>query len=415
MKKNQPLTLQANFDLDLIAREVPSQRILELDLLAPAAATQQGRPRLNLALVIDRSGSMSGEKLEYVKKAAHHLLDLLQNGDRVAVIAYDHQVTVLSTSVVINSAVRADILQKISSLQPGGNTYLSGGWLQGCQEVAQAVEEKQLNRVFLLTDGLANEGITDLEELGSHARQLAARGVSTSTFGVGEGFNEHLLEQMANQGSGHFYYIASPQEIPDIYLRELKELASVTARQVEILLDVPATVAVQVLGDWRMDQTSAAAGQQRIFLGDLVADHLQEIFVKLLTPPSNALQDISIKVTVRSVDETGQTQECQVEAALIYQPQALVQQAEPSHELLERYSEVEMATVTNRALKLERAGRREEAAQAISQSMAAAAPYLSQDKSGQYEQLAARMKEGLDESDRKDIHYTSYLSRKRRA
>jgi Ca-activated chloride channel family protein len=231
---------------------------------------------------------------------------------------------------------------------------------------------------------------------------------------VGEGFNEHLLENMANQGSGHFYYIASPQEIPDIFLRELNELASVTARQVEILLDVPASVSVQVLGDWRMEQTSAAAGQQRIFLGDLIAGHRQEIFVKLLTPPSNDLQDISIKVSVCSADEAGQIQKSHVETTLIYQPQAIVQQAEPSHELLERYSEVEMATTTNRALKLERAGRREEAAQAISQSMQAAAPYLSEEKSGQYEQLANRMKEGMAESERKDVHYASYLSRKRR-
>jgi Ca-activated chloride channel homolog len=415
MDGNHQLTLQAKFDLDMIAREVPTQRILELDVLAPQAVPQQGRPRLNLAVVIDRSGSMSGNKLEYVKKAAKHLVDLLQEGDRVAVIAYDHQVTVLSPSVLIYPSFSTEIQQKIAALRPGGNTYLSGGWLQGCQEVAQTVVENQLNRVLLLTDGLANVGITDLEELGSHARQLAARGVSTSTFGVGEGFDEHLLENMANQGSGAFYYIASPNEIPNIFQREFNELISVTARQVEISLEVPAGVSVQVLGDWRAEQSDTQAGQQRIFLGDIVAGHRQEVFVKLLTPPSNDLQDIPITISARSVDEAGQLQETRVEVALIYKPLKQVQQAEPSHELFGRYSEVEMATIASRALKLEREGRREEAAQSIAQGVQAAAPYLSPEISSQYERLSDRMKEGMEEGDRKNSQYQTYLNRKRRA
>jgi len=194
----------------------------------------------------------------------------------------------------------------------------------------------------------------------------------------------------------------------------LNELASVTARQVEIVLDVPQAVSVQVLGDWRMEQNSEQAGQQRIFLGDLVAGHRQEVFVKLLTPPSNGLQEIPIKVSARAMDGKGKIQESRVEVALIYQPQALVQQAEPSHELLGRYSEVEMATTANRALKLEREGRREEAARAMVQGIQAAAPYISAETSSQYEQLTERMKDGLDESDRKTNQYQSYLNRKRR-
>jgi Ca-activated chloride channel homolog len=415
MNDNQLLTIQARLDLDLIAREVPTQRVLELDVQAPVSAARQDRPRLNLALVLDRSGSMSGEKLEYVKKAAQHLLELHREGDRIAVIAYDNQVTVLSPSVIITQTIRAEIQQKIGALRPGGNTYLSGGWLQGCQEVAQAVENNQLNRVLLLTDGLANEGITDLEELGKHARELTARGVSTSTFGVGEGFNEHLLEYMANQGGGQFYYIATPQEIPDIFLRELNELASITARQVEISLEIPAAVSVQVLGDWRIEQNNAQGGQRRIFLGDLVSGHSQEIFIKLLTPPSSDQQEIPIKVSVRAVDEAGQLQEGKAETALIYKSQELVQQAKPSRDVLGRFSVVEMATTTNKALKLEREGRREEAAKAMAQGIAAAAPYLAPEECVQYTRLSERMKDGMQESDRKDTHYTSYLRRKGRA
>ncbi|MDR3575873.1 MAG: VWA domain-containing protein [Anaerolineaceae bacterium] len=414
MSSKARLTLQVKLDLDIIARQIPTQRILELSLLAPAAAVRQGRSRLNLALVLDRSGSMSGEKLEYVKKAASHLVGVLQEGDRVAVIAYDSEVSVLSPSVMMTPSIQVGLQQKIAALDAGNMTYLSGGWLQGCQEVAQSVEENQLNRVLLLTDGLANEGITDLEELGSHARQLSARGVSTSTFGVGEGFNEHLLEHMANQGGGAFYYIASPHEIPDIFLRELNEMVAITARQAEISIQVPAAVSVQVLGDWRIDQNGGRAGQQRILLGDLAAGHRQEVFVKLLTPPSSEVENISILVSARAVDETGKLQECRKEVTLTYQPQDQVQQAEPDREVLGRYSEVEMATITNRALKLERDGLREEASQAVVMGIAANAPYMSAENSSKYEQLSNRMKEGMDESERKINHYESYLNRKRR-
>ena len=273
------MDLIVNIDQDLIAREVPSQRVLEIAVQAPDASNQAARPRLNLALVLDRSGSMSGEKLEYVKQAALHVLDMLQEQDQVALVVFDDQINLLSSSVPVTAQNRNNLQERISSVRSGGSTNLSDGWLAGCKEIADHAENGMINRALLLTDGEANAGITDLEELAKHARELSARGISTSTFGVGMGFNEHLLEAMSNQGNGSFYYIQTPSQIPDLFAREFKELSAITARNVKIALTIPAQVDATVLGGWRFEKGS---GKLHIDLIDLYAGRKQEVYVKLL-------------------------------------------------------------------------------------------------------------------------------------
>jgi len=260
------LQLTLNSEQTLIARDIPSQRVLEISVHAPTMATQKSRPPLNLALVIDRSGSMSGEKLEYVKQAASYVVDRLEDNDRCALVAYDDQVYLLSPSKQMSVANRVEMKELIRTIRIGGSTNLCGGWLQGCHEVAEVAGEKTINRTLLLTDGLANVGITDLEELAMHARELATRGVTTSTFGVGLGFNEHLLEAMSNQGRGNFYFIETPMQIPDIFIREFNELATITASDVEIELEIPDQVGIEILGGWAHEKKE---GKLRIFSGNL--------------------------------------------------------------------------------------------------------------------------------------------------
>jgi Ca-activated chloride channel homolog len=408
---NSEFHLFLNTDRNLVAREVPSQRVLEIAVQAPEAVLHTVRPRLNLALILDRSGSMSGEKLEYVKQAAAHVLDLLGEQDRAALVAYDNKINLLSPSVPITPGNRNELKSIIHNLRSGGSTNLSGGWLAGCQEIAASMGEGTLNRALLLTDGQANEGIMDPDELARHARELTARGISTSTFGVGQGFNEHLLELMSNQGSGNFYYISDPTDIPGVFAREFKELVSVTARDVEVTLEVPAQVSAQVLGGWR---TETLNGQMHIFVGNLLGGRTQEIYVKLLTPPSIERSTIVFRVKGSAKGEGGERFEDQAEMTYQYASQELTDASPRKQDILERFASVDLAENANEALKLERSGKKDEAKLMLDIALEANRPFAAPAQAAEYESLSNRMKRGLDEDDRKASHFNAYNQKRRR-
>jgi Ca-activated chloride channel family protein len=409
--ENNKFQLKINAEQTLIAREVPSQRVLEFTIVAPTIEKKLIRPPLNLALVIDRSGSMSGEKLEYVKQAATFVVDRLQDDDRLALVAYDDQVHLLSPSIKTTTQNRAEIKRLINSIRIGGTTNLSGGWLQGCQEVASAIEEKSINRTLLLTDGLANVGITDLEELAMHARELANRGVSTSTFGVGYGFNEHLLEAMSNQGRGNFYFIESPMQISDIFIKEFNELATITASDVEIEVEMPEHVSIELLGSCAHENQ---IGKLRIFAGNLYSGQNQEIYLKVLTPPSNDKTELEFSVKVRGKDENGQLITDKAEWIFKYADTESVQKEVRKQDVLERFATVEMADKATEALKLERAGEREKAHRLMNQSIHLNKNFLSEDDIEKYQSTSLRMKRGMDERDRKTTQYDAYREKRRR-
>ena len=401
---NPSLQFHLDTELNLVDSQEASQRVLEISLQAPPAADQSIRPQLNLALVLDRSGSMSGDKLDYVKQAAKHVLDLLQETDRVALVDYDDEINLLSPSTAVTAAVRSELKSRISQLKPGGSTNLSGGWLAGCQEAAAAAREGTLNRSLLLTDGLANAGITDLEELARHARELARRGISTSTFGVGNGFNEHLLEAMSNMGGGNFYYIESPIGIPDLFLREFKELVAVTARDVEIILEVPPQVSARVLGGW---QVEATPGQVRIFLGNLFSGQAQQIHIVLQIPPAGQASQMTLKARLYAKGETGDVFEDQAELTYRSADGETVRAAPLKREVMERFALVDLAESANEALKLEREGQNQKASALLLQAIERNRPYLDASQVEKYQRMAARMEHGMDEADRKSSHYAT--------
>ncbi len=408
---DQPLSFHLKTDQAFIAREIPTQRILEISLKAPTAARLEQRPSLNLALVLDRSGSMAGEKLEYVKQAACHVLDLLQEQDRVALVAYDDEVNLLSPITPVTDSNRIELKRRVMQLRPGGSTNLGGGWLIGCQEAASVAQDTSLNRTLLLTDGLANVGMIDLEELARHAREISRRGVSTSTFGVGRGFNEHLLEAMSNQGNGNFYYIETPADIPDIFHREFDELAAVTARNVEINLDFPAHLRLKVLGGWIAEFSE---GRLHLSLGNLYSGQSQQVFIKFSTPPVNGSSELRFNARIYGKDESDQLLEAQDSAVLTYARQEDVESAPRNQDLLNRFALVDMADTVTEALKHERRGDRQVAHAMLNQSVSNNLSHLSPQEADEYLRMSERMRRGMDEADRKQSHYNSYNRKRHR-
>ncbi|MFM7361890.1 MAG: vWA domain-containing protein [Cyanobium sp.] len=177
--------------------EVAADGATSLDLLItvrtpeqPPAVSRQ-RPALNLALVIDRSGSMSGSKLSHARKAARFLAGELSERDRLAIVTFDDEMKVLVPSQPVRDPLL--FISAINTIHSGGGTALFDGWLAGATEVANQLDPQGLNRVLLLSDGQANQGLTDAGAIAARVEGLTQRGISTSAFGLGSGFDEDLL------------------------------------------------------------------------------------------------------------------------------------------------------------------------------------------------------------------------------
>lgn len=192
------------------------------------------RSPLNLSLVIDRSGSMADRnKLDYVKEACKLIIDNLSPSDYVSIVAYSTDIEVVSKSAPV--ADKHALKKLIDSLYPTNATNLSGGMLEGYAQVKSTYDKKRVNRVLLLSDGLANTGVCDVSDLQQIVKdKYKKEKIAISTFGVGADFNEDLMTNIAEYGKGNYYFIDASDKIPAIFRQELQGLLSVVAQNVKI-------------------------------------------------------------------------------------------------------------------------------------------------------------------------------------
>lgn len=218
--------------------QVPNAFYLYVELNGVEATKSSSRVPLNLSLVIDRSGSMGGEKIEFAKQAAKFVVDNLNSDDKLSIVQYDNVVDVVAPSG--NVLNKTDLHRRINQIEARNTTNLSGGLLQGYQEVTQTKQQGQVNRVLLLSDGLANEGITDPEQLNQLAQnKFREEGIALSTFGVGADFNELLMTSLSEFGGANYYFIETPDKIPAIFARELQGLLAIVAQNAVAEITVP--------------------------------------------------------------------------------------------------------------------------------------------------------------------------------
>lgn len=229
--------------------------------------TPSSRAPINVALVLDRSGSMSGEPLTAAKEAARRFAGFLGANDRLSVVAFDDEVTIVSASAPAGNLA---VLEAIGRIQAGGSTNLSGGWLKAFEFVRQGLVDG-VNRIVLLTDGQANCGITDLQALTAMVRSGADSRVSTTCIGFGAVFNEDLLQALGREGRANYWYVERDDQMAGVFEGEIEGLVALGAQNVavEVRLLHPKASGVTFLQ--RYPVTRTADGGWSASLGDLYA------------------------------------------------------------------------------------------------------------------------------------------------
>lgn len=276
--KDGSLSLFASTDNAFYYIDEPRENVyLYTELKADYFKKDMKRTPLNLSIVIDRSGSMEGEKLNYAKEAAIQAIGLLSAEDYVSIISYEDGVQVVQEATFATN--KEEIIAKIKRINSGGSTFLSGGMIKGFEAVKENYKENYLNRVFLLSDGLANEGITDEKELARIAASWKQNeNISLSTFGIGTGFNEDLMTELAEYGRGNYYFINEAKNIPSIFEKEMNGLLSLVAKDLVLRISYPgAALQLERVFGYTYD---AKANEVSINLGEMYSEETKAVLFK---------------------------------------------------------------------------------------------------------------------------------------
>jgi Ca-activated chloride channel family protein len=188
------------------------------------------RTAIDLSLVLDRSGSMGGDPIEAAKTAAHDAIDLMEDGDRIALVAFDGEIDVVFPPRPVTD--RAPLHRAVEELFARGSTALHDGWVEGTQQLVDLLADGRSARVLLLTDGQANRGVTDPRRIAQDVARLREVGVATSTVGLGRGFQEDLLSSIAEAGGGRFAYAETPAALEGLIAAEVIATDATVGRDV---------------------------------------------------------------------------------------------------------------------------------------------------------------------------------------
>lgn len=236
-------TVRVHVDVDrsVLPADTTERAVVKIGLDCERPVRRDLRPPVNIALVIDRSGSMSGDKIVKAREAALEAVRRLGPDDIVALVVYDSSAQTLVPAQRVGNGRRLE--QAICGIEVGGNTALYGGVTRGAAEVRRHMEDRRfVNRVILLSDGLANVGPSSPEELGRLGASLVKEGISVTTIGLGLGFNEDLMTRLAQRSDGNTYFVEDSRDLPRIFSAELGDVLNVVARKVIIEIEFPSGV-----------------------------------------------------------------------------------------------------------------------------------------------------------------------------
>ena len=278
------MQLSAKLDLEVVALEQSDELTLLVELTAPTPPSFAKRAPATLQVVLDRSGSMAGDRLEGARSAIIALVDRLDPQDNLGVVAFDDTVQVVVPAGPLTDKNAAK--HAIAGVHSGGQTDLSSGYLRGLQE-ARRVADKGGATMLLVSDGHANAGITDPERLGTLASSAHAEGVTTSTLGFGLGYDERLLSAIAQGGKGNELFAEEADTAGALIAGEVEGLLEQVAQAGHLVIKLADEVtAVQILNQL---PTTAIDGGIMAELGSFYAGETRKLVLRFAIPGITSL------------------------------------------------------------------------------------------------------------------------------
>ena len=248
-------------------------------------SSKADRTPVNVSLVLDKSGSMSGTKIAKAKEAAIWAVRRLDSNDIVSVVVYDSTVRVLVPATKLTD--KEAVCRKIREISADGNTALFAGVSKGAAELRKFIDRNRVNRVILLSDGLANVGPKTPSALGELGSSLIKEGISISTMGLGLGYNEDLMTQLARRSDGNHIFIEKAEDLAKVFNFEFDHVLSVVAQEVAITINIsPKIRPVRVLG-----RDAEINGRQVIVkMNQLYSEQEKYVMLEVELPPTKAGQ-----------------------------------------------------------------------------------------------------------------------------
>ncbi|MDJ0876075.1 MAG: VWA domain-containing protein [Desulfobacterales bacterium] len=255
------LRITGNLVQDKILRGSSGQVSLALTLTAPLKAPAEETPRSNvdLVVVLDRSGSMNGQKIEDARRAILHLMGNLAPGDRLALVTYANNVATHAGLTPMTTANRDLLRAEVEGIMANGGTNLGAGLKRGMAMAAHAGGYGNVRRIILISDGLANQGITNPHALGTMAAAGLEKSVAVSTVGLGQEFNEHLMTHLADNGGGSYYYLENPAAFAAVFQKEYHLARGAAASSIRVELPLPEGARLVDAGGYPIQQIGSRA------------------------------------------------------------------------------------------------------------------------------------------------------------
>ncbi|MEQ1697359.1 MAG: VWA domain-containing protein [Hyphomicrobiaceae bacterium] len=228
-----PVEVKASLDKSVLRAGEKQTAYLRVSVQAAKRPSAQRAP-MNIALVIDRSGSMSSDRrIDNARKAAQLAVDRLGRDDILAVVSYDDKVEIEVPSTKVTDA--ESIKDKIGRLKPRGSTAIHAGLLAGAEEIRKFKSKERVNRIILLSDGLANVGPSKASDFVSLGKELASEGITVSTLGLGTGYNEDLMSGLARAADGGHAFVQESADLANFIAKEFDDTLGIVGQQAEII------------------------------------------------------------------------------------------------------------------------------------------------------------------------------------